>query len=70
MTIPVTAFYFLIVSVIGQFFLTLVYAKEALTTPLGNYCRVRCTLAAVLFLFFGVMLTWLVFTSSIDWYPE
>ena len=70
MTIPVTAFYFVIVSVIGQFLLTLVFAKEALTTPLGNYCRVKCTLAAVSFLFFGVMLTWLLFASSIDWHPE
>ena len=69
MIIPVTAFQFLIVSVIGQFLVAIVFAREALMTPLGKYCRVKCALAAVLFLLVGVMLTWLVFTSSIDRCP-
>ncbi len=69
MTISVTAFQFLIVSVIGQFLFAVVYAREALTTPLGDYCRIKCTLATVVFLLVGVMLTWLVFASSVDRCP-
>lgn len=55
----------IMLSILGQFVMTVVFAKEMLTTPLGTYCKVKCALAAVLYLFFAILLSWMLFTQII-----
>lgn len=59
----------IMLSIAGQFIMTVVFAKEMLTTSLGTYCRVKCALAAVLYLFFAILLSWMLFSKFIHFYP-
>lgn len=52
----------IILSIAGQFIMTVILAKEMLTTPLGSYCKVKCGLAAVMYFSFAVLLSWILFT--------
>ena len=52
----------IILSIIGQFVMTVVFAKEMLTTPLGTYCKVKCGIAAVMYFSFAILLSWMLFT--------
>ena len=53
----------IMLSIVGQFVMTIVFAREMLTTPLGTYCKVKCGLAAVMYFFFAVLLSWMLFTQ-------
>ena len=56
---------FIIASIIGQLLLTVSFAKEALTTKEGTYCRVKCSVAATAYLFFAILMSWLLFINPI-----
>ena len=70
MIISLTAFVLILVSVVAQLGMTVLYAKEALTTPLGTYCRVKCTVAGLFYLAMASLLAWGLFNSEIDAFPD
>jgi hypothetical protein len=49
----------IILSILGQLLLAFVYVKEALLTPEGRFCRVKCGLAAGFFFGMATLLSWL-----------
>lgn len=55
----------IVLSILGQLLLTIAYTKEALTTQQGIYCRVKCTVAGLIYLFFAIMLTWFCFINPV-----
>ncbi|MBC3785319.1 hypothetical protein [Spirosoma utsteinense] len=66
MIITYTSFQFILLAMITQLFMTIVFAREALTTALGTYCRVKCGVAGLVYFIFAFILTWILFNSSID----
>ena len=46
------------VALAGQIAVTLLFAKEAILTKAGMICRVKCTLAALMYGTIAVLLAW------------
>ena len=56
----------ILLSIIGQLIMTIMFAKEALTTQEGTYCRVKCTIAGLIYLSFAGMLAWFFFINPVE----
>jgi hypothetical protein len=52
-------------SIVGQLVMTIVFAKEAMTTKEGNPSRIKSTLASLFYLFMAVLLSWLLISQGI-----
>ncbi|RYC68602.1 hypothetical protein [Spirosoma sordidisoli] len=54
---------FVVLSILGQLLMTISFAREALTTDQGTFCRVKCAIAGFLYLFVAILLAWLLFET-------
>ena len=70
MNVTPTIFLFILISTLGQLLMTAFFTREALTTQASTYCRIKCSLAALFYLLFSIMLSWFLFSSEIDRCPE
>ncbi|QKZ14728.1 hypothetical protein [Spirosoma sp. KUDC1026] len=59
-------FIVLLLSVVGQLTMTVLFAQEAVTTKEGNFCRVKCTLAGMLYLCIASLLIWFLFSEGVS----
>jgi hypothetical protein len=57
-------FVVVLVSIVGQLVMTVLFGQEAVTTKEGNFCRVKCTLASLLYLSIASLLTWLLISQG------
>jgi hypothetical protein len=58
-------FVVVLLSIVGQLVMTLLFAQEAVTTKEGNLCRVKCTLASMLYLTIAGLLSWLLISQGL-----
>ncbi|MGF7216890.1 hypothetical protein GGR92_003057 [Spirosoma lacussanchae] len=61
MNLPV----FVILSILGQLIMTVSFAREALTTDQGTFCRVKCAIAGFLYLFVAILLAWFLIETPV-----
>jgi hypothetical protein len=57
-------FVVVLVSIVGQLVMTALFGQEAVTTKEGNFCRVKCMLASLLYLSIASLLTWLLISQG------
>jgi|GEM_PF-3769555 hypothetical protein len=58
-------FVVVLLSIVGQLVMTALFAQEAVTTKEGDFCRVKCSLATLLYLSIATLLTWMLISQGI-----
>ena len=64
MSMPLNAVLVIILSIVLQLGMAFIFAKEALFTPVGSYCWIKCSLAVCLYLGVSVLLAFGLYASN------